>query len=47
MSEKTDAKKVSDSGGKLEKQLKSGEKYFLFFIKNEAKFRLLFFIVDT
>lgn len=32
MPEKTDEKKVSDSGGKSEKQqLKSGEKYILFF----------------
>lgn len=31
MSEKTDAKKVSDSGGKSEKQLKSGENIFFFF----------------
>lgn len=28
MSEKTDAKKVSDSGGNSEKQQKSGEKLF-------------------
>lgn len=44
MSEKTDAKKVSDSGGKSEKQLKSGEKYinFFFFLLLKSEVNITF-----
>lgn len=44
MSEKTDAKKVSDSGGKSEKQLKSGE--ILFLLKNMLRDMIFFLLAN-